>query len=42
VVQGEVTMAQNFALESVDIAEGFRLACQSVPQTKDLEIDFDA
>ena len=29
---GEVGMAQNFALEPYDLAAGFRLACQSVPQ----------
>lgn len=41
-LQGEVSMAQNFALERYELASGFRLACQSVPQTKELEVDFDA
>lgn len=41
-VRGEVTMAQNFALEPSDLETGFRLACQSVPRTSELEIDFDA
>ena len=39
---GEVAMAQNYALEPPDIESGFRLACQSVPRTPHLEIDFDA
>ncbi len=42
VLHGEVIMAQNFALEPYDLAAGFRLACQSVPRTSELEIDFDA
>ena len=42
VVRGEVAMAQNFALELSDLGAGFRLACQSVPSTPELEIDFDA
>ena len=41
-VTGEVAMAQNFALEPPDLEAGFRLACQSVPGTRELEIDFDA
>ena len=39
---GQVEMAQNYALETQDLAAGFRLACQAVPSTDKLEIDFDS
>jgi ring-1,2-phenylacetyl-CoA epoxidase subunit PaaE len=42
VVAGEVRMAQNYALEPADLEAGFRLACQSVPLTPQVDIDFDA
>lgn len=41
VVDGEVDMDANFALEDYEIARGFRLACQSYPVTDQLVIDFD-
>jgi ring-1,2-phenylacetyl-CoA epoxidase subunit PaaE len=41
VVEGEVDMDANFALEDYEIARGFRLLCQSYPVTDHLVIDFD-
>lgn len=41
-VSGEVEMARNYALEQSEIDAGFRLACQSVPVTPRVEVDFDA
>ncbi|WP_426567244.1 1,2-phenylacetyl-CoA epoxidase subunit PaaE [Angustibacter sp. McL0619] len=42
VVEGDVEMSRNFALEPSEIAEGFALACQSVPTSDRLVVDFDA
>lgn len=42
VVEGEVEMARNYALEESEIEAGFRLACQSVPTTAKVLLDFDA
>lgn len=42
IVEGEVEMARNYALEDSEIATGFRLACQSVPTTPKVVLDFDA
>ena len=41
VVQGEVDMDINFALEDYEVARGFVLCCQSYPVTDRLVIDFD-
>ena len=41
VVQGEVDMDNNFALEDYEVARGFVLCCQSYPVTDTLVIDFD-
>jgi ring-1,2-phenylacetyl-CoA epoxidase subunit PaaE len=41
VVQGEVDMDANFALEDYEVARGFVLTCQSYPVTDRLVIDFD-
>jgi ring-1,2-phenylacetyl-CoA epoxidase subunit PaaE len=41
-VEGEVTMARCYALDDDEVAEGFRLACQSVPVTPKVVLDFDA
>jgi ring-1,2-phenylacetyl-CoA epoxidase subunit PaaE len=41
VVQGEVDMDINFALEDYEVARGFVLCCQSYPVTDQLTIDFD-
>jgi ring-1,2-phenylacetyl-CoA epoxidase subunit PaaE len=40
-VEGEVAMRQNYALDPADLEAGFRLACQSVPSTPRLIVDFD-
>jgi ring-1,2-phenylacetyl-CoA epoxidase subunit PaaE len=42
VVDGEVTMARNFALEPGDVAAGYVLTCQSCPVTDRLVVDYDA
>jgi ring-1,2-phenylacetyl-CoA epoxidase subunit PaaE len=41
VVKGEVEMAQNYALEEWEVAQGYVLACQSVVKTPALELDYD-
>jgi ring-1,2-phenylacetyl-CoA epoxidase subunit PaaE len=40
-VEGEVDMDVNFALEDYEVARGFILACQSYPVTDKLTVDFD-
>jgi ring-1,2-phenylacetyl-CoA epoxidase subunit PaaE len=40
-VQGEVQMRQNYALEPEELAAGFVLACQSRPVTQAVALDFD-
>jgi ring-1,2-phenylacetyl-CoA epoxidase subunit PaaE len=41
-VEGEVEMAVNYALEPWELEAGFVLACQSRPKTGSLRLDFDA
>lgn len=41
VVEGEVDMDANFALEDYEVKRGFILSCQSFPVTDKLVIDFD-
>ncbi|GAA1911852.1 1,2-phenylacetyl-CoA epoxidase subunit PaaE [Streptantibioticus ferralitis] len=41
-VEGEVRMDRNFALEPDELAAGYVLACQSHPVTERVEVDFDA
>jgi ring-1,2-phenylacetyl-CoA epoxidase subunit PaaE len=41
-VEGEVVMAQNYALEPDELAAGYVLTCQSVPVTERLVVDYDA
>ncbi len=41
-VEGAVDMSRNFALEPEELAAGFVLACQSVPTTDRLVLDYDA
>jgi ring-1,2-phenylacetyl-CoA epoxidase subunit PaaE len=41
-VSGEVSMARNYALDPEEVGAGFVLACQSVPVSEDVELDFDA
>jgi ring-1,2-phenylacetyl-CoA epoxidase subunit PaaE len=40
-VDGEVDMDVNFALEDYEVARGFILACQSYPATDRVTVDFD-
>ena len=40
-VEGEVDMDVNFALEDYEVARGFVLACQSYPVTDRITVDFD-
>ena len=42
VVDGEVTMRRNFALEDDEVAAGFVLTCQSLPVSDAVTIDYDA
>ena len=42
VVEGEVEMAENYALEPDDVANGYVLTCQSRPCTDKVLVDFDA
>ena len=39
--EGEVTMATNYGLEPWEVDKGFVLACQSVPVSEKLVIDYD-
>lgn len=41
VLEGEVDMDVNFALEDYEVARGFVLACQSYPVTDKVVVDFD-
>ncbi|MGO3697781.1 1,2-phenylacetyl-CoA epoxidase subunit PaaE [Corynebacterium casei] len=41
-VEGEVDMAENFALEKDEIEKGYILTCQSRPKTATIKLDFDA
>jgi ring-1,2-phenylacetyl-CoA epoxidase subunit PaaE len=40
-VEGEVQMRRNFALEPAELAAGFVLTCQSVPTTAKVVVDYD-
>ncbi|KUL35965.1 phenylacetic acid degradation protein [Streptomyces sp. NRRL F-4489] len=40
-VDGEIRMDRNFALESDEVDAGYVLACQSHPATEKVELDFD-
>ena len=42
VVDGEVAMRRNFALEPGEVEAGFVLTCQSVPLTEAVTVDYDA
>ncbi len=41
-VEGEVAMAVNYALEPWELKAGFVLTCQSRPKSAKLAIDYDA
>ena len=40
-VEGEVDMDANFALEDYEIARGYILTCQSYPVSDKILVDFD-
>lgn len=42
VIEGEVEMEVNYALEKDEVAKGFVLTCQAHPKTERVVIDFDA
>ncbi len=42
IVQGEVTMQQNYSLEDWELEAGYVLACQSIAVSKTVSVDFDA
>jgi ring-1,2-phenylacetyl-CoA epoxidase subunit PaaE len=42
IVDGQVTMARNYALEPDELAAGYVLTCQSSPTTDHLTVDYDA
>jgi ring-1,2-phenylacetyl-CoA epoxidase subunit PaaE len=42
VVEGQVEMARNYALEPDETARGYVLTCQSVPISATLVVDYDA
>lgn len=42
VVEGEVRMERNYALEPDEVERGYRLMCQSHPVTDQVTIDYDA
>jgi ring-1,2-phenylacetyl-CoA epoxidase subunit PaaE len=41
-VDGEVAMRRNFALDPAELAAGFVLTCQSLPKTDRVTVDYDA
>ncbi|HWI31020.1 MAG TPA: 2Fe-2S iron-sulfur cluster-binding protein, partial [Microbacterium sp.] len=40
-VEGDVRMTQNYALEPEEIARGYILTCQSHPSTPRVVVDYD-
>ncbi|HEX5787489.1 MAG TPA: 2Fe-2S iron-sulfur cluster-binding protein [Woeseiaceae bacterium] len=42
VVEGAATMAVNYGLEPWEVEKGYILACQSVPQSPELVLDYDS
>ncbi len=41
VIEGEVEMKVNYALEKEEVSQNFVLSCQSVPLTEKVKLDFD-
>jgi ring-1,2-phenylacetyl-CoA epoxidase subunit PaaE len=41
VAKGSVKMLQNYALEDSEVEAGFVLACQAIPTSAELELDYD-
>ena len=42
IIEGEVELLINYALENDELAQGFVLTCQSLPKSKKIKVDFDA
>ncbi|MBL4888241.1 MAG: 2Fe-2S iron-sulfur cluster binding domain-containing protein, partial [Flavobacteriaceae bacterium] len=42
VIEGELKMKKNYALEANEVAKGYLLSCQAVPITDKVVVDFDA
>lgn len=40
-LEGEVEMMANFALEDDEVEEGYRLTCQSLPRSPNIHLDYD-
>lgn len=40
-LEGEVEMMANFALEDDEVEEGYRLTCQSLPRSSKIHLDYD-
>ena len=40
-IEGEVTMKVNYALEDYELKNNFILSCQAVPRSKKIKVDFD-
>ena len=41
-VSGRVRLQNNFALDDTELAAGFVLACQALPESAEVVLDFDA
>jgi ring-1,2-phenylacetyl-CoA epoxidase subunit PaaE len=41
IVEGEVEMAANHALEDYEVAQGYALTCQARPVTPHIVVDYD-
>ena len=41
-IEGEVNMEVNYALEEEEVEQGYILTCQAIPKTKNLVVDFDS
>jgi len=41
-VDGEVTMRRNYALEQEELDAGYILTCQSLPVSDQITVDYDA
>lgn len=41
-VQGKATMQVCYALSDKEVAEGYILTCQAIPQSNDIEVNYDA
>jgi|SRR5690554_19148 len=42
IIEGEVEMEVNYALEEDEVEAGYVLTCQSIPKTKNILVDFDS